>query len=111
MIIALDDYRDHLGADIVCRNYAAMVIVCTNLATSSEPPRLWRHTLIVDHDLGDREPKSGYDFMCWLEERIKIDGWIPPNKIVCCSDNPSGRKRIEQVITSIEEFFTGPLGE
>jgi len=59
--------------------------------------------LYIDHDLSSFDPLdgkeyTGYDIMCYLEKNIDL----APKKIICVSDNPPGKKRIEQVIKSIE---------
>lgn len=54
------------------------------------------HDLPLDYELEDINPlaKTGYDVITWMEAN---DVW-PINGVVCHSMNPSGRKRIEQVI-------------
>lgn len=58
--------------------------------------------LYLDHDLG--EEKTGYDLITIIEkdhhESSKWFGLLPA-KIVCVSDNGSGRLRIQQVIEKL----------
>jgi hypothetical protein len=58
--------------------------------------------LYLDHDLQsydkDNKESTGYDIMCFLEEHIEY----LPSEIICVSSNPSGKKRIEQVIEVIK---------
>lgn len=57
--------------------------------------------ITLDHDLG--EEKTGYDVACWLEREL-VEGRRIPNHIKCHSANPVGKKRILQVVESIERF-------
>ncbi len=64
--------------------------------------------LLLDHDLASFEDgveKTGYDIIKWLEDMAFSDciGFVP-KKIECVSDNPVGRKNIEQAIKSIERI-------
>lgn len=63
--------------------------------------------IVLDHDLNSYDEsgkeKTGYDFITFLES-LYYEGYIQlPNQIVCRSSNPSGRKRIEQVIAKLYE--------
>lgn len=57
--------------------------------------------LSLDHDLG--EGKSGYDVICWVEDKVFTDtDFIPPKEILVHSANPVGRNRIYAAIDSIQ---------
>ena len=59
--------------------------------------------LSLDHDLG--EYKTGYDVICWLEERVRSDpDYYSPRFICCHSANPVGKKKIEAAIKSIKDY-------
>ena len=64
--------------------------------THNEYDELW-----LDHDLGSN--KTGYDIAVILEHRAVSGLYVPP-VIGCHSANPVGRKRIIQVINSIERL-------
>jgi len=83
MIIAIDDMRDHVGADIVCRNIDAARFVFMAFHGKGA----W-DLLLLDHDLGGRE--TGMDFLKWGHRF----GMLPP-EIVLVTDNPVGRKNME----------------
>ena len=57
----------------------------------------------LDHDLG-LEVKTGYDFMCWLEGKIMIDGVKKIPKIKIHSANPVGKKKMKQVLDRINNW-------
>lgn len=72
--------------------------------------------LALDHDLDDcvdtrrgyaeLTPLTGYDVICWLEEKAQCGEWhIVPRQITCHSGNPSGRARIMQAIDSIQRLW------
>ena len=89
--------------DVIARNYWEGL----NQLETNGP---W-DVLYLDHDLGSFDENNkeftGYTIMCELEEAIMIKEfpWIElPKKIICVSSNPSGRKRIEQVIKKLEEY-------
>lgn len=52
--------------------------------------------LLLDHDLGEFE-KTGYDVMVFLKENQSF----APKMILCISDNPPGRDRINLMIKDI----------
>ena len=52
----------------------------------------------LDHDLGGEH--TGYDLACWIERQFFETG-VAPKMVWCHSQNPVGRKRIEQVIAQI----------
>lgn len=51
----------------------------------------------LDHDLGG--DKTGYDFLCFIEERIVNGGDVP--EIRLHTANPVGRQRMQLAIDSI----------
>jgi CheY-like chemotaxis protein len=53
--------------------------------------------LLLDHDLGG--PKTGYDIMCFLEEKP----FYCPKEIMLITYNPAGGLRMEQVVKKMEE--------
>jgi hypothetical protein len=59
--------------------------------------------LLLDHDLAsydeDGKEKTGYDVMCFLEANPQY----LPAQIACCSSNPPGKAKIEQVIRKLYE--------
>lgn len=80
----------------IARNYnQAISQLSTNKVT----------TISFDHDLGldenGNEAKSGYDVANWLEEQIYYGLITTIPEMVVHSANPTGKKRIEQVIQSI----------
>jgi len=65
--------------------------------------------LSLDHDMGERE-ETGYDFLCWLEERLVRGDLQPeelPGMINVHSANPVGRERMLQAIRSIRDLQRG----
>ena len=52
--------------------------------------------LYLSHDLGKNQ-KSGYDVMVFLKENPHFT----PKMIICISDNPSGKDRINGMISDI----------
>lgn len=69
-------------------------------------------SLSLDHDLGycddDGREMTGYDVMLWIEQKMFNEGvygkYTPPTKIFCHSANPVDCKRIQDVITVIEQY-------
>lgn len=61
--------------------------------------------LSLDHDLGFTDPKhSGYDVLVWLEKQLhlsEVGKSFVPKVIFIHTQNPVGRKRMEQALTSI----------
>lgn len=55
----------------------------------------------LDHDMGEGE-RSGYELLCWIEERVFVDGWPMP-EITVHSQNPSGRAKMELTIRRMKE--------
>lgn len=99
MKILVDDIRDWLPdgstPDIIIRNFnTAWEMLDYIENTGCE--------LYLDHDLGGG--KTGYDLITIIEkdhhEKSSSFGTLPA-KIVCVSDNPPGRARIQQVIDKL----------
>jgi hypothetical protein len=63
--------------------------------------------LYLDHDMGDKE-YDGHFIASEMEKMWRQDPmWAQlhiPSKIVCVSDNPQGRLRIEQAIANITKM-------
>lgn len=56
------------------------------------------HDLDIQATLGNTPTeKTGYDVVTWIEEKVLMDNWHLPN-IIVHSMNPSGKKRMEQVL-------------
>lgn len=97
MKILIDDFRwmlpDGSLPDVIFRStHAFEAFALDRLASIDE--------IYLDHDLGEGE-ETGYDFITRLEN-LHHKGEFPlPAKIVCVSDNGSGRYRIQQVIDNL----------
>jgi hypothetical protein len=94
--ILIDDERSLLPngnqPDLIARNYTAAVSLLIILRTDDE--------VYLDHDLGGG--RTGYDWITMLERELLRFGVVEqPAKIVCVSDNPPGRYRIQQVIDNL----------
>lgn len=59
--------------------------------------------LSLDHDLGDDERGTGYDVICWIEEAVALDRFVPP-KITVHSANSSARMKMLAGIQAIQEI-------
>ncbi len=59
--------------------------------------------LSLDHDLGSCDTKSGYDLINWIEKKVMLEDWIPPN-LYCHSMNPIGKDKIQLVIDRIVRY-------
>ena len=55
----------------------------------------------LDHDLGDEENETGYDVLLWIEEKVYLAGYIPPQTIRIHTMNNVARKKMEQALNSI----------
>ena len=93
-VLLIDDERN-LEADVIARTYEAGI---------AELKKERFDLLLLDHDLGEIHiefgrvhENTGYDIMCFLEENPEY----LPKRIECVSNNPCGRRRIEQVINYI----------
>lgn len=92
-VLLIDDMRN-LEADVIARNYDDGM----NKLLHDGP---WR-TLLLDHDLASYHHKTGkeqtgYNIICWLEQYPRF----APKEIICVSDNPVGRRKIEVAIQNI----------
>lgn len=55
----------------------------------------------LDHDLG--EVKTGYDVLCWIEEKVhEGTGWFPDIRIH--TDNAGARKKMQQGVDKINVY-------
>lgn len=61
------------------------------------------HTISLDHDLGDDDIGTGYDVICWLEERLYNGGRIPKT-ILIHTANTSARVKMEMALAAINDF-------
>jgi len=57
----------------------------------------------LDHDLGDDEHGTGYDVLCWIEEAVVTQGFIPP-RIFIHSANASARQKMTLAVERIDRF-------
>jgi hypothetical protein len=57
--------------------------------------------LSLDHDLGEGDCGNGYDVLLWLEEKIALYNYSPPEKINIHSANLGARVKMELAIESI----------
>jgi hypothetical protein len=106
--LMIDDERGYLHIqDQHVRTYGPLVdqadlCICRNYSDGIKALQEggW-DCLYLDHDLKsfdvDGREKTGYDVMVFLEQNLEL----LPKRIVCVSANPSGRKRIEQVIQKL----------
>lgn len=99
--ILVDDFRYNLPdgslPDLIIRNFATAYKLLDYIEQPSTE-------LYLDHDLG--EEKTGYDLITIIEKdhhQASGSNWfgLLPAKIVCVSDNGSGRLRIQQVIDNL----------
>ena len=84
--LLIDDIRD-LPAECILRN--------PDLAEDILKAVKWE-VLYLDHDLGEG-CITGYDILCWLEENPEY----LPKRIELVTDNPVGRKRMQQVLDKL----------
>ena len=98
MKIFLDDVRDPPEGWTLVRNAAEAVGLILN--SIYEGTKI--EAISLDHDLG--EHWSGYDVACFMEWLVVEDlGFKCPDEILIHSANPVGRRRIQQVIDSINK--------
>lgn len=91
--VFVDDCRKAMPGWILVKNYKTTITVLENFKID---------ILSLDHDLG--ENKTGYDIICWIEEKCATDpDFIPPGEILCHSSNPVGREKIELVAERIKK--------
>jgi len=58
--------------------------------------------LLLDHDLGEPEPKNGYQLLCWIEEQHFLGNHnLVPKKIILVTDNPVGRQKMQMILQKI----------
>jgi hypothetical protein len=61
-------------------------------------------TISLDHDLGDDAKGTGYDVVLWVEEAVRLRGFVPPRMQVhsantaACQRMLAGIEAIEQVV-------------
>ncbi len=63
-------------------------------------------SMSLDHDLGDHASTkimTGYDVMCWIEERVRA-GSSAPRSIAIHTQNPVGRARMRAARFSIYQI-------
>jgi hypothetical protein len=58
--------------------------------------------LSLDHDLGDDNHGTGYDVLLWLEEKVFLNGFRPPNHIFVHSSNSSAAQKMNLAIKRIK---------
>ena len=56
----------------------------------------------LDHDLGDDARGTGYDVVLWVEEAVRLRGFVPPH-IQVHSANPAARVRMLAGIAAIAQ--------
>ncbi len=84
-----DDGPVSVQVDKVCRTY--------DEGLSALKSQKW-DVLLLDHDLGDPDPKkTGYGIMCWIEANPDQK----PGEIVLITANVVGRKNMEMVIKKL----------
>lgn len=57
-----------------------------------------------DHDLGNDEDGTGYDVLCWLEQKAQADPSWPIPVLRVHTENPAGRQRMVLAVASIERL-------
>jgi len=62
-----------------------------------------------DHDLGDTDPKNGYDVLTMIEEDYHDAVISHPIVMTVHSMNPVGREKMVKVIKSLERFMLAGL--
>jgi len=91
MKLFVDDFRKAPGNDwTIAKNYNEAIMILDSLPVQE---------LSLDHDLGKK--RTGYDIICWIEEQMETNNFIPPEKIICHSANPVGKNNIELAIKRI----------
>jgi hypothetical protein len=95
MKLFIDDIRNPPDQDwIVARSYnEAITILETGIIS----------VVSLDHDLG--EEKTGYDIICWIEEKLMTGAWVFVPEIFIHSANPVGRKNILRAYDSILRYM------
>lgn len=88
--LLIDDKRD-ISSGCIARTYDNGILLLTSCRWDK---------LLLDHDLGcfkNGKEMTGYDILCFLEEHPKY----LPGKIELVTDNPVGRKKMQQVIDKL----------
>lgn len=59
----------------------------------------------LDHDLGEfgNDARTGYDVLLWIEEKVIMEGFKPPN-IDIHTRNPSAERRMWQAVMKIYQL-------
>jgi len=61
--------------------------------------------IALDHDLGDWQNRTGYDFLCMIEEMLHTGELKKMPEIELITNNPSGRQKMALTIERIKEKF------
>lgn len=106
MKLFIDDLRYPPNDDwIIARTYdEAIKILETGLVSE----------ISFDHDLGNENvvsEKSGYDIVCWIEQKLFTGEWTFIPKMSVHSMNPVGRRNIQMVIDTINRFMPERMEE
>ena len=91
--LMIDDKRTIVNAEIA-RNYKEGLEYLEHRGP-------W-DVLYLDHDLGDFQNEreyTGYDILCWLEERHPE---YTPQRIIVITQNPSAREKMNVVVKKLE---------
>lgn len=56
--------------------------------------------LSLDHDLGDDQRGTGYDVLLWIENKVALQQFLPP-EITIHTANPAARMRMLAAVDSI----------
>jgi len=84
MKLYVDDIRTPPDGWTVCRN-AKLAIMILGLGDVRE--------ISLDHDLGEHSD-TGYDVLCWIEEKSDTDANFIPPAIHIHTANPVGRHKM-----------------
>ena len=60
-------------------------------------------SISLDHDLGDDTVGTGYDVLKWIEKRVVLYGYVPP-EILIHTANPAARLRMLAALDQIEKL-------
>ncbi|MFA0438895.1 cyclic-phosphate processing receiver domain-containing protein [Vibrio sp. 10N.286.49.B1] len=64
--------------------------------------------LSLDHDLGDdTRIGTGYDVLLWLEEKVAMTDFTPPETILVHSSNTSAVQKMRAAIHAIQRINEG----
>ena len=95
MKIYLDDVRPIPEGWVGCRWPNEVIVKLQNGGVTH---------LSLDHDLGDDKRGTGYDVLLWLEEKVAVEGFVPPKYIIVHSANVSAYKKMQLAIERIRDF-------